>query len=480
MTSPETLDNKHHTKCPIQKVKKVFTPLYPIPHKTKNSLLKRFFTGQISWLHTLFEKSYTMKMGEIKLPKLDFFIVNETSLVKKIMVDDVAQFPKHHLLEQLLEPLIGRSIFAVSGTEWQKQRKMVYPAFTHANLRRSFAVMQEAADDIVKKISNLCVTNKHIYIDPLMTFVTADIIYRTLLSIKLTQAEADTIYNAFDDFQSAVQPCAMLKIYGLPTWYHKRKIKKATAKIHAVFSPIIKQRYDSYHTHNIAGDDILGALLQAKDEETGNHFTVQELIDQVSTVFLAGHETSASTLTWALYLLSETPDIQTECRLQIPKDTFHYTDLKNLTALKNTFDETLRLYPPVSFFLRESRCPVKIREKNLEQGAMVAISPWLIQRNPNEWDNPHSFNPDRFDDPATEAAQKNAYLPFGKGARTCVGAAFAKQESLIILAKILQKFTLCYDRPKKPEPISRVTLRPKEGIYLMIKPVDDVKKLHNI
>jgi cytochrome P450 len=453
-------------QCPIKTIKNLFVPPYPIPHKNKNSLLKRFFTGQISWLHTLFEKSYTMKMGEIKLPRLNFFIVNDTKLVKHIMVDDVKKFPKHHLLEELLEPIIGRSIFAVSGDEWQRQRKMVYPAFTHANLRRTFAFMSDAADDIVAKIDDILQTDSNVHIDPLMTFVSADIIYRTIFSIKLTQNDALIIYKAFHEFQSAIQPCALLRIYGLPTWYHRRKITKAVIKIHGVFGGLVKQRHRAYHEQGIAGDDILSSLLQATDEQTGKHFTIQELIDQISLVFLAGHETTASTLTWALYLLSETPEIQTECREQIPQNTLHYTDLKNLTCLKNVIDETLRLYPPISFLLREASCPVKMREKNLPKGAMVTISPWLIHRNSNEWDNPHSFDPSRFDDPNTENAQKNAYLPFGKGARICVGAAFAKQETLIILAKIVQKFTLSYDKPHKPEAISRVTLRPKDSVCL--------------
>jgi cytochrome P450 len=466
---PDTADNQK--QCPIKTIKNLFVPPYPVPHKDKNSLLKRFFTGQISWLHTLFEKSYTMKMGEIKLPKVNFFIVNEPSLIKKIMVDDVDKFPKHHLLEELLEPIIGRSIFAVSGTEWHRQRKMVYPAFTHANLRRTFDFMNDAADDIVSKIDSCVKKSHHVDIDPLMTFVSADIIYRTIFSIKLTQDDAFIIYNAFHEFQSAIQPCALLRIYGLPTWYHRRKINKAVVKIHGVFGGLVKERYTAYHEQGIAGNDILSSLLEAKDETTGQHFTIQELIDQISLVFLAGHETTASTLTWALYMLAETHDIQQKCRKQIPEHTLHYTDLKNLTHLKNVIDETLRLYPPISFLLREASCPMTLRNKKLEKKAMVTISPWLIHRNGNEWDNPHSFDPDRFDDPQTDEAQKHAYLPFGKGPRICVGMAFAKQESLIILAKIVQKFNLCYDSPQKPQAVSRVTLRSKDGICLKMTPI---------
>jgi cytochrome P450 len=460
------LESKKTTQCPIKTLKNLFVPPYPIPHKNKNSLFKRFFTGQISWLHTLFEKSYTMKMGEIKLPKVNFFIVNEPKLIKQIMVDEVEKFPKHHLLEELLEPIIGRSIFAVSGAEWHRQRKMVYPAFTHANLRRTFDFMSDAADDIILKILDILHTDTHVDIDPLMTFVSADIIYRTIFSIKLTEHDAFKIYNAFHEFQSAIQPCALLRIYGLPTWYHRRKIDKAVVKIHDVFGGLIKERYNAYHTNGNAGNDILSSLLEAKDETTGKHFTIQELIDQISLVFLAGHETTASTLTWALYLLAETPDIQEKCRRQIPQTKLHYTDLKDLDQLKNVIEETLRLYPPISFLLREASCPVKIRNKDLSKGAMVTISPWLTHRNGNEWENPHSFDPDRFSDATTQEAQKNAYLPFGKGPRICIGAAFARQETLIILAKIVQQFNLCYDNPEKPQAISRVTLRSQKGIRL--------------
>jgi len=462
------------SKCPFSantQNKEHFTPPYPTPHKNKNSLLKRFITGQISWLNTLFEKSYTMKMGEIKLPKLNFFITNESALVKKILIDDVDNFPKHSLLETLLGPLTGHSIFTVSGNEWKKQRKMVYPAFTHATLKSTYSLMLEATEDLITEIKRRIDIghNKQIYIDPLMTFVTADIIYRTLFSLKITQQDSDIIYHAFNDYQVAVQPCTLLKIYGLPTWYHKYKVKKATSKIHAILSPIIKARYKQFHQSNQAGNDILGALLQAKDAETNEHFSIQELINQISTIFLAGHETSASTLTWALYLLAETPEIQQECRAQIPNKRLCYTDLKTLSGLYNIFHETLRLYPPVAFFLREANCPMTLRQKNISKNSMIVISPWLIHRNKNNWDNPHQFKPNRFDDKHFTQVQKDAYLPFGKGPRTCIGAGFAKQEALIILAEILKNFNLSYTNSKKPEPISRVTLRPKNGIYLNVE-----------
>lgn len=450
---------------------KHFTPPYPIPHKNKHSLLKRFFTGQISWLHTLFEKSYTMKMGEIKLPKLDFFIINEPLLIKKVLVDDMEKFPKHKLLEELLEPLLGRGIFAVSGKEWETQRKMVYPAFTHANLRRTFDMMQAATDDIIAKIHDQVAQNKPVYIDSLMTFVTADIIYRTLFSKKLGPQDADKIYNAFNRFQSNFQPCAVLKLYGLPTIYHRWKINRATARIHKILMPIISERYDNYHQNNIAGEDILGALLQAQDPDTGQYFTLQGLLDQVCSIFLAGHETSASTLSWALYLLAETPNIQFDCRAQIPSNALKHTDLKKLTHLSNVFDETLRLYPPISFLLREASCPLKIRQKQIPQNAMVAMSPWLMHRNETQWQCPHQFNPDRFNDNTAQEARKHAYLPFGKGPRTCIGAAFAKQESLIIIANILKNFKISYTQKRKPKPISRVTLRPHKDICLRFEKI---------
>jgi cytochrome P450 len=447
-----------------------FTPPCPVPHRSKASLFKRFLTGWNSWIHTLFERSYTMQMGEIRLPRLDFFIANDLSVVERVMDDREKVFPKHRFQHELLDPLIGNSVFSANGKDWEEQREMVNPAFAHTNLKRVFPAMQGAVDDLLATIATMD-RSKPIAVDPLMTHVAADIIYRTIFSVKLDQASADRIYHAFHRYQKNIQPGAMLKLYGLPLFGYRRRAARAAAEIHAVFGPIVKARYDAWHSGGgEAGNDILQSLLEARHPASGEPFSYQAIMEQVSTIFLAGHETAASAMTWALYLLAECPHWQDALLAEIDRETksepIAFEHLRALGGVRNLFRETLRLYPPVSFLVREVTAPTTMRDKLLHKGAMIVISPWLIQRNRNNWKCPHAFAPERFDDPEEAEACRRAYMPFGKGPRICIGAGFAQQEGMLILASIVRAFRLRYPDIPRPEPVSRLTLRPKSAVQL--------------
>lgn len=452
-----------------------FIPPYPVPHRNKASLVKRFFEGWNSWIHTLFERSYTMKMGEIHLPKLDFYIANDLAIVDEVMDDKQRTYPKHEFLRELLDPLIGNSVFSANGKDWNNQREMVNPAFTHTNLKRVFPVMKEAVDDIVTQIRGLDLT-KPVSVEPLMTHVAADIIFRTIFSVKLDTEGANQIYNAFHRFQQNIQPSAMLRLYGLPMFGYRRRAYRAAAKVHAVFAPIVRARYDAYHERGEHGpSDILLSLLEARHPETGVPFSFDEIINQVSTIFLAGHETAASSMSWALYLLAECPHLQVALREEMRgvdgDRPIAFESLKSLNMLRNLFRETLRLYPPVSFFVRAVTKPTTMREKAMKPGNMIVISPWLIQRNEENFPCPHAFDPDRFTQPEQAEACRRAYMPFGKGPRVCVGAGFAQQEAMLVLGSIVRTFQLACPSGAKPQPVSRLTLRSKRGIFLNFQPL---------
>ena len=451
--------------CPAR-----FTPPYPVPHKTKASLLKRFLTGWSSWIHTLFDRSYRMQMGEIHLPRLDFYIANDLSVVDRVMDDREKAFPKHRFLNDLLDPLIGNSVFSANGQDWEDQRAMVNPAFAHTNLKRVFPAMEAAVIDLMAAIAAMDRT-KPIEVDPLMTHVAADIIYRTIFSVKLDAEGAERIYHAFHRYQKNVQPAAMLKLYALPLLGYRRRARRAAAAIHGVFGPIVKARYDAWHGGmGGASEDILQSLLEARHPRTGEPFSYEKIMEQVSTIFLAGHETAASAMTWALYLLSECPHLQDALVEEIERETggtpIGFEHLRGLNGVRNLFRETLRLYPPVSFLVREVTADTTMRDKLLRRGAMIVISPWLIQRHHDNWKCPHAFAPERFDDPAEADAARRAYMPFGKGPRICIGAGFAQQEGMLILASMVRVFRLRYPDIAKPEPVSRLTLRPKRAVTL--------------
>ena len=448
-----------------------FVPPFPDPHPKKSSLFWRFVRGWNSWIHVLFAKSYTMKMGEIRTPGLHMYIANELSLVKRIM-DGWREFPKHHLLVRTLGPAIGNSVFSANGEDWATQRAMINPAFQHTALSRTLPMMRDAADALVARIAALDLS-RPIDIDPLMTHVAADVIFRTLFSRPLDAAGAERIYRGFNRFQRHAQSASMLRFYRLPALGFFGRSRRAAADIHAVFAPIVRERFEAYH----AGDrdrpeDILAALLAARHPQTGEPFSLPALMGQVSTIFLAGHETSASAMSWALYCLAEDRVTQDALRTEVVEHAgdapFSPDALRRMALTRNVFREALRLYPPVAFMPREVTCPTQMRDKDLQPGAMLVVSPWLIQRNPDHWACPHAFDPGRFDDPANKTAAREAWLPYGQGPRVCVGAGFASQEAAVVLATLVRAFDLWPVAGERPEPVSRLTLRPKHGIRLRL------------
>ena len=445
-----------------------FTPPYPIPHKSKSGLLTRFFRGWRSWLDVLFEKSYTMKLGEVHIPALSFYVANELPLIRRVLEDEVADFPKHGFLRGLLDPLIGNSVFAASGAEWAEQRAMINPAFGHTALKRVFALMGEAVDDFVARLAREDLS-RPVEIDPFVTHVAADIIFRTLFSRPLTEAESREIYEGFHAYQKHAQRAVMLRLYNLPQLGYARRAERDAARIHAVFAAEVTARFVATRDRGEGGSDILQALIDARHPETGRVFTAAEVMEQISTIFLAGHETSASAITWALYLLARDPELQEQVRAEAGPGPLAYEDLRGMTVTRDVFRETLRLYPPVSFLVREVTCPATMRDKQLKRGGMIVVSPWLIQRNRDNFPEPHGFDPDRFADPDQASACHHAYLPFGKGPRLCVGAGFANQEALLAIAGAVRRFRLEAIDHDVPQPISRLTLRPRSGVRIKLE-----------
>ena len=193
----------------------IFTPPYPRPPRSKRGLVKRFLRGWHSWIHVLFDKSYTMKMGEIRLPGRTMYIANELPLVDRILRGGTA-FPKHSELVRNLDPLIGNSVFSANGADWESQRAMVNPAFAHTALGRSMPLMVAAADDLVARIEAAARDGGPVDIDPMMTHVAADIIFRTLFSQTLDAERSNIIHSAFGRFQRLAHSASMLRLYGVP------------------------------------------------------------------------------------------------------------------------------------------------------------------------------------------------------------------------------------------------------------------------
>ena len=458
-----------------------FVPPYPKPMPKRwwplQMLLRpwKFIKSRNCAISILSEKAYGMHLGELRVPGRNVLIANQPDLIKRILIDEADDFPKSDLMSNMLHLLLGDSIFVSNGDVWKRQRRMMDPALEGVRVKIVVDLMMEACDALVARLDPLA-DGREIAIDIEMTHVTADIIFRTIFSKPLEAHEALTIYEAFNRFQEAAYAYGMTRHIGLPDWVSFRATKKAktsAAEIRAVLDPIIKRRYDAWH----GGDrteyrDILQSLISVTDPVTGTQFDLREVCEQVAMLFLAGHETSASALSWSLYLLSMDSGVQERMHAEtvavLGDRPVGFSDLRKLELTRNVFMEALRLFPPVAFLPRvaEKTCPM--RDKTVPKGSIISVSPWLLGRHRRHWQEPDAFDPDRFDRPETVEAQRQCYLPFSKGPRVCLGAAFAQQEAAIILASLVRRYRFDPVPGFEPKPAGRLTVRSTNGIRLKV------------
>lgn len=417
-------------------------------------------------------------MGEVHLPGVDLYMVNDPVQVRRVMTEDVAQFPKSAHMADALRPLLGESIFTTNGDTWKRHRDMMQPAFAQARLEAAFPVMAAAAADLVLRLQQESAAGTECDIEIEMTHVTADIIFRTIFSEPLAGPDAHRVFSAFAKFQALAPKLMLPALFGVRwlAWpWNVARSNRAAREIRQLLEQLVRPRHTAWQRGDDLGkNDILSAFLAARDATTGKPFSLTELVDQVAMLFLAGHETSASALTWSAYLLAMAPDVQQrafeELSGVIGQRAPQQADMKQLTLTRNVFRETLRLFPPVGFIAREAAQTCPMRDKVVPKGASVVISPWLIHRHRERWHDPDAFNPDRFDDADSRESIRSAYLPFGMGPRVCMGAAFALQEATLILTSVLRAFRIEPVANHTPMPVGRLTIRSDNGVRVRLVP----------
>jgi cytochrome P450 len=307
-----------------------------------------------------------------------------------------------------------------------------------------------------------------------MTLVTADIIFRAIMSTNIDEKEAKEVLTAFSGYQQKSPLITLLRMFGIPNNFLLRRFdKKRVAEgkiIRCAIEKVIEQRSSDFKK-GVKEDDILNSVLETA-AKSDQEFSIKEIADQIVMLFLAGHETSAAALTWTIYLISLFPEEQDKLFNEITAvnadKPFGFKDVKAFSYLKQVFMESLRLYPPVGFFARQSSHETEMRGKKIKSKDAIIIAPWLIQRNENNWDRPHEFCPHRFDH--GDPSERGAYLPFGMGQRVCIGMSFAIQEAMLILATLIREYRFELEEGFEPQPVGKITIRSENGLRVkMIK-----------
>ncbi len=453
-----------------------YTPPYPKPlekgsKKSVWSFLKR---SRRSWLATLYEGSYRGRLTRVRMPGLQVFAVKIPDLIKETLVDKFSSYPKHEVSGIALEPLLGESIFTTNGPQWERQRRMLDPAFGQAKLKEVFSLMHGGSEAMLARFDKF-EDGEVADIEIEMTHVTADIILRTILSETLENEGARKIFHAFNRFQEKAVLMIQLGFFRIPLWilpHHYFFWKRTGKEIREMLAKTVRARHEAFQRGENGGHkDILQSLLETSDPEDGSKFTVEELIDQVAMLFLAGHETSASALSWSLFLLAKCPEIQERLHLetvaQLGSREPEFKDIPRHKQIRNVFRETMRIYPPVGFLtFRKAVGNQKLDGRDVPDGSPLVVSPWLVHRHRELWERPDEFDPDRFEGGLDQPAC--AYIPFGQGPRICIGAAFAMQEAMLILASLTRRYRFEPGPGPDPEPTSRLTIRSTDGISLRV------------
>ncbi len=458
-------------------------PIYPPPEPYTPNFLRRIRRGLYSWFGLLNEWDFRIPVGAMRFMGLNLLLVNDPAAVRQVMVSEVEAFPKHPYTLWILEPLIGRAIFSVNGEEWSQQRRLVDQAFQVAQLQRVLPQMEGAVEALMARleaqVAGDLAAGRSVDADAEMTLVAADVIVRTILSRPLEGAEAEAIFAAFTRYQKRAGRALMLRFLRLSRRRLQGYLATHAAPIRAWIAAEIDARLVAASP---PGDDLLAALIAARDPDTGAGFSRDELVDQVCFLFLAGHETSASALGMAVYLLGCFPEVQQRLRAEVLQvlgsragaldRPLGFEDLRQLSYGAAIFSETLRLYPPVSFFMREAQGDTELAGSRCPMRSLVALSPWVIQRHEQHWSEPNAFRPERFLSDANADDRRwarDAFLPYGLGPRKCPGAAFAQQEALLVLAELVRRFEVLPDPGHEPELVARLTLRSRNGIRVRLR-----------
>lgn len=452
-------------------------PPKPTPRPDRVSLWRYFRLFRSDILSAQPARLYRAWMAEFRTPFFRSYLCNDPKLVDLVLRERPMDFPKSERLREGLKPLLRESVFVTNGTQWQRQRRIIDPAFEGGKLRETFPAMWDAGQACVERLRDR--TGAALEIEAETSHVAADIIFRTLFSIPIRDRTASAVFAEFRSHQRASPVVNLGALLPLPRWFprfHSRQTRHTSTRIRALIEALTSRRAQQIEAGN-APDDLATKIMTTPDPETGETFGTEEMVDQVAIFFLAGHETSASALAWSLYLLATHPDWQdrvaTEAEAVIDGDIPGFAALGRLKTGRAVFREAMRLYPPVPMFVREATCPERFRDRSVTPGSQVVISPWHLHRHERLWDDPDGFDPGRWETENGKGCQRNAYIPFSTGARVCPGAGFAMAEGTLLLAMIVRAFRLVPVEGCIPVPIAHLTVRGKDGIWLRLEPRAD-------
>lgn len=387
--------------------------------------------------------------------------------VKHVLLENHRNYSKDTIQYNSLAIITGKGLLTNDGTGWLRQRRLAQPAFAKGRLAHLDQIVVPSIQSLMMRWSQIP-DGSSIDVDAEMMRLTLEIVGKALFSIDLSKDAPHLTEATLTTLDYIVYRVKSLTL--IPTFLplpRNRAFQKALKILEEAVSQIIQQR----RKDQTLGEDLLGMFLRARDEESGEGMSDRQIRDEVMTMLIAGHETVASALTWTWYLLSTHPEVEKrlfeEVHAVLKGNLPSTKDLENLPYVAQIFTEALRLYPPAWLITRKALEEDEILGYSIPAGAIIVISPYVIHRLKEHWENPEDFIPERFVHDPEGTSHRFTFIPFGAGPRLCIGNQFAHIEARLILATMIQIFRL--SPPLKPPVVDAlVTLRPRGGLHMSV------------
>lgn len=405
---------------------------------------------------------------EANVIRFNIAVITHPDYIKQVLVSNKKNYVKSDNYE-ILKLALGNGLLTSEGEFWKKQRKIAQPAFYKDSLVGFVQTMETATLQLIERYKKNVHTNSDIGL--LFNALTLEIVANCLFGTELSDRQHE-IHHAVNYANEYLTKKIMTPFYP-PFWFptpSTLQFRKNRKEIDKIIFGIINKRQERADT---TSKDLLAMLMHTKDEDTGETMSTQQLRDEVITLFVAGHETTANALTWALYLLTKNPDklqkLQEEVDRVLANQFINLNNLQELVYTQQVVDEAMRLYPPAWTVSRKALNPDIIGDYQIPKDTLVSINVFGMHRHPDFWEQPNDFVPERFAPELKKQIPKLAYMPFGAGQRMCIGNNFALMEMKIVLALLVKHLDF---KPLNTKPVHYtplITLKPSEPILMDIK-----------
>ncbi|HEX5210831.1 MAG TPA: cytochrome P450 [Pseudolabrys sp.] len=421
-----------------------------------------------AWTQAHFEQPIVM--GGLSIGRVA--LVSDPVAIRRVLMDNTQNYQKDWLTRRVLSAGLNNGLLTAEGQQWKMQRRALAPLFARRTVTSFSAGMVEAAAGLVERLKKRDGEITDIAVE--VTRVTLEVLERTMFSDGLGR-NTEEIRVAMKHYFDAIGKLDLFDVLGLPAavprlsrWKVRPMLRLFDSAIDAI---VATRRRRLAQEPDAVPRDILTLLLEARDPESDEALSEVEVRANILTFIVAGHETTANTIAWTLFLLSQSPEwrsrVQAEADRELDGDIGGLAE--RLVETRAVIDETIRLYPPLAAISRAARGPDELAGQPIRRGTMVVIAPYVLHRHRALWGDPDCFDPSRFLGSARERIDRFAYLPFGVGPRVCIGAALALQEAAIVVASVMRSFTVELAPGHAVWPMHRVTVRPHGGLPMIAR-----------